>query len=276
MAITLAALHRYLVKSCRGDALGVARFDARGLVDDRRLMVVDHTGMFLSQRRVARLAVIAPTLSGGRLDLTAPGHPPITVDLTIRRPRRPVSVWRHRGDGEDLGDPVAAWLGCVLGQAARLVRLPDDVVRPIDPAYATSPSDQTAFTDGFPLLLTSVASLEDLNRKLADPVPMDRFRPNLVIAGAEPFAEDSWRRIRIGALELSVVKPCARCVVTTIDQATAERGDEPLRTLAGFRTVDGAVLFGQNLIHHGAGPISVGDPVTVLDSRSPVWAQGRT
>jgi uncharacterized protein YcbX len=140
--------------------------------------------------------------------------------------------------------------------------MPDDVVRPIDPRFATG-GDRVSFTDGFPLLLITQASLDGLNARLERPLPMNRFRPNLVISGATPHAEDGWQRVRIGEIEFAVVKPCARCVTTTIDQNTATAGREPLRTLATYRKVGSNVMFGQNVIHLGQGRISVGDAVHV-------------
>jgi uncharacterized protein YcbX len=142
-----------------------------------------------------------------------------------------------------------------------------DHARRVNPEFFPAGA-YTAFSDGYPLLLLSEASLEDLNARLPEPLPMDRFRPNLVVRGCAPYAEDGWRRIRIGAIELAVVKPCDRCVVTTIDQATGERsGTEPLRTLAGYRNTERGVLFGQNVVHLGQGSIEVGAEVEVLEVR---------
>ncbi len=263
MAITVASLHRYVIKSCRGESLDDAVLDARGIADDRRFMVVDASGGFLSQRQLPRLALIVPHLSDTLVTLTAPDVAPLTIDLSLLRTRLPVSVWEHRGEGEDCGDVAAAWLTSALARPARLVRMPDDARRAVDPRYADSASDQTGYSDGYPLLLVNRASLDALNARLPVPVPLDRFRPNLVIAGAEPFAEDAWRRIRIGDVEFAVVKPCARCVTITVDQVTGERGPEPLRTLATFRSSGGKVLFGQNLVHRALGRLRVGDPLTI-------------
>jgi uncharacterized protein YcbX len=141
--------------------------------------------------------------------------------------------------------------------------MPDDVTRPLDPTYA-SPGDRTSFTDGYPLLLTAEASLADLNARMASPLPMDRFRPSLVMDGAAAFAEDGWRRVRIGEVVFRITKGCDRCVITTIDQQTGEAGPEPLRTLATFRKRDGKVWFGQNLVPEGSGTIRTGDPVIPL------------
>ena len=263
MAITVVALHRYVVKSCRGEALAHAALDARGIADDRRFMVVDGEGGFLTQRQLPALALIVPRLDGDHLHVNAAGRAGLAIDLAKPRARRAVTVWEHHGAGEDCGDAAAAWLSAALGRTARLVRMPDDEVRPVDPRFAATPGDQTGFSDGFPLLLINRASLAALDARLDVPAPLDRFRPNVVIDGADAFAEDAWSRIRIGPVEFAVVKPCARCVTITVDQATAKLSREPLRTLAAFRSVGGKVLFGQNLVHRGLGTLHLGDTLHV-------------
>jgi uncharacterized protein YcbX len=142
--------------------------------------------------------------------------------------------------------------------------MPDDSVRPVDPDYA-GPGHRVGFADGFPFLLISEASLDDLNARLAHPLPMARFRPNLVVGGCEAFAEDRWRRIRIGDLVLDLVKPCSRCIIPTIDIATGERDAEPLRTLMTYRRHDNRILFGQNLVHRGTGLLRRGMSVEVIE-----------
>jgi uncharacterized protein YcbX len=173
-------------------------------------------------------------------------------------------VWSDRCAAQR-GDPSAdAWLSDFLGHACRLVFMPDEGVRPVDPRYA-QPQDRTAFSDGFPLLLISQPSLDDLNSRLVEPLPMLRFRPNLVVEGCAPYAEDDWRHIRIGDLPLRVVKPCSRCKITTVDPYTAETGSEPLRTLASYRRQGKQVYFGQNLIHDRPGELALDMPVEVLE-----------
>jgi len=267
--IAVTALHVYPVKSCAGVALARAEVGPRGIRQDREYMVVEAaTGAFLTPRELPRMALIRPALADGRLRLEAPGMPPIGVAPVPdgEGEAREVVVWKDACRAVDQGDEVAAWLGEFLGIDCRLVRMADDHVRRVDPAYATGERDQVGFADGYPFLLISEESLADLNGRLAEPLPMNRFRPNLVVAGGgAPFLEDGWRRVRIGGLGFAVVKPCARCAITTTDQATGARGKEPLRTLATFRRGERGVLFGQNLIHDGEGEIAVGDRVTVLD-----------
>lgn len=258
------ALYRYPIKSCRGTALQEAIVDARGIVDDRRYMIVDATGRFLTQRELPRLALVAPSIDGPRLHLSAPDMPPLTLYPTADGIRRDVVIWHDACAATDQGDDVSSWLSAFLAVPCRLVRMADDVVRRVDARYAGA-NDQVGFADGFPLLLTSEASLDDLNGRLETSLPMDRFRPDIVVDGFVPYEEDGWSRIRIAGIVFGVVKPCARCPITTVDQQTAERAKEPLRTLATYRSVPGrGVMFGQNLVHDRDGVIRVGDEVELV------------
>jgi uncharacterized protein YcbX len=265
----VTALNVYPVKSCAATPLHEAELGARGILHDREFMVVDTNRRFLTQREQPRLALIKPVRTDSTLTLSGPGMAPLTVE-PVEDQRHEVSIWRDRVVAADQGDRVAEWLSTYLGTGCRLVGLPDDVVRPVDPDFASQPGDQVGLADGFPVLLISEESLADLNRRLAQPLPMNRFRPNVVISGAGvPYAEDGWAEIRIGELAFSVVKACARCVTTTTDQVTAQRGPEPLGTLATYRRVARGVLFGQNLIHAEAGLIAVGDSVRVCREAVP-------
>ncbi len=260
----------YPIKSCAGTSLQAAAIDARGFAHDRRWLVVDPAWSFLTQRDLARMALIQPALADGCLHLSAPGMGgfALPVDQTGRRVE--VTIWHDSGIGAvDQGDAAADWLSAYLKQAVRLVRFADDAVRPVDPRYAPRPTDQTGFSDGYPFLILSEESLADLNSRLDDPLPMNRFRPNLVVRGAEAaFAEDTWKAIRIGDLIFDLVKPCARCAITTTDQATGQRGKEPLRTLATYRQgPKGSPLFGQNAIHRSTGIIHQGDAVEIVEYR---------
>jgi uncharacterized protein YcbX len=261
--VTLASLHIYPVKACGGLSPAEWPVDDFGLRNDRRWMVVNLAGRFLTQREAPRLALIRPVLETGGRVLRAPAMPELRLPLVpATRERVPVQVWGDTTEGVPVSPEAAQWLSRYLGSLARLVWMPDDVLRPTDPRYAEG--YRVSFADGFGFLVISEASLADLNRRLETPLPMNRFRPNLVVSGTEPFAEDGWRRIRIGGLELGVVKPCGRCVVTTTDQETAERGQEPLRTLATFRERDGKLMLGMNAVHRGTGRLAMGMPVEVL------------
>lgn len=254
----------YPVKSAAGIPLAEARLDRFGIADDRRWMVVDDAGVFITQREEPRLALIRPALDEDGLELGSPGGAPLRVSRGTDGPPRLVRIWRDTVAAADCGEAPARWLSALLERPVRLVFLPESCVRPLDPTYGAG--RRIAFPDGFPLLLIGTASLDDLNRRLAAPVPMNRFRPNVVVTTTEPFAEDRWRRIRIGGVCFQVAKPCERCTIPAVDQATAEQGKEPLTTLATYRRRDGKVFFGQNLVHEANGRIVRGDEVTMLES----------
>lgn len=264
MTRTVTALYRYPVKSCRGIGIERGEIGPRGFDGDRGFVIVNENRVFLTQRDIPRLALIVPKLAETTLSLSALGTEPITLPIRRAGPIEPVTVWRDTCEAVDQGDDVANWLSGYLDRDVRLMRMADGSVRRVDPAYARQPDDQVSFADAYPFLLISQASLDDLNSRMGAPLPMNRFRPNIVVAGCEPYAEDSWRTIRIGSVLFDVVKPCARCVTTQIDQATAKQGADPLRTLARYRLVNGGMLFGQNLIHHGPGMISAGDEVQIV------------
>jgi len=266
VTLRVTGLFVYPVKSCAGTALQEAKLGARGIEHDREFMVVGPDHRFLTQRELPRLALIRPHLEDGRLRLAAPDYAAIELAPGDTGARYEVAVWRDTVCAVDQGDAVAEWFSSFLGTGVRLVRMPRDVVRRVDPAYAPRITDQLGFADGYPALLISEESLEDLNGRLAEPLPMNRFRPNIVLRGSGiPFAEDTWAKISIGSVPFDVVKACARCVTTTTDQRTAARGAEPLVTLATYRRVPRGVLFGQNLVHAAEGTLRVGDEVTVRE-----------
>jgi len=257
----LSSLHVYPIKSCGGFSPEAWDVDDHGLLYDRRWMVVDPGGDFITQRDQPRMALIRVGVSYPHLTVEAPGMPKLTLPLEPVGGRQlRVRVWADQVDAWLPDQRADQWFAEFLGLPCGLAYMPDAVLRPVDPDYA-APWREVSFADAFPFLIVGQASLDELNRRLAEPVPMDRFRPNLVLAGAEPYAEDRWRRIRIGDLTFELVKPCARCVITTTDQATAARGVEPLRTLAGYRTIDGKVMFGQNALHDMAGWVKKGESV---------------
>lgn len=275
----LSALHLYPVKSCRGLGVSAAELDDYGFVGDRRFMVVSAVdGKFFTQRTHPRMALIGTALTKDDLILSAPHHGSVTVGRALRptvrdkpRPARLVTVWKSTVTADDCGDEPAGWLSDFLGLPLRLVRMGDSYQRPIVKPTA-QPGDVVSFADACPLLVISEASLDDLNDRLAarheEPLPMNRFRPNLVVTGCAPYAEDTWTRIRIGDVVLRNAGLCARCPVTTTDQETAERGKEPLKTFATYRRdpVDPTdVNFGVNLIHETKrGILRVGATVEMI------------
>jgi len=263
-SLTLSALGVYPVKSAGGVALASVRVDARGLAGDRRWMVVDSKRRFLTQRTHPHLALVSVTIAGDGLVLNAPGMPALEVRTPppAATPVR-VQVWDDVCDAVTAGEEAARWVSRVLGESVELFHMHGGSHRRVQGKGGT-PGFELSFADAFPFLLISEGSLADLNRRLDRPLPMDRFRPNLVVRGCEPYAEDGWSRIRIGAIDFHVVQPCIRCTTTTVDQKTGERGREPLATLATFRRVGNGVLFGQNVVHAGVGDLHLGDEVRVL------------
>ena len=264
----LNGLYVYPIKSAAGIAVKEWEIDRRGLRHDRRWMLVDESGCFMSQRRFARMALIRVRIEPDCLIVDAPGMP--SLELPLRPPAGRLvlaRVWDDLVESLTVGDGEDRWFSRFLDVSCRLVYLPEESVRPVDPTYYGRPGDQLGLADAFPFLLISEASVAELNARLEQPVPMDRFRPSLVVKGCEPFDEDDWRLVRIGPITFRVVKPCSRCTITTVDQRTADTGKEPLRTLARFRTRDRKVLFGQNLIHDNLGTLHAGDPVEILWSR---------
>jgi uncharacterized protein YcbX len=262
----LAEIRIYPVKSLRGDAHASAVVEPRGLAGDRRWLVVDEADRFLTQRELPHMATVAARNEPGGLALTAPGRPPIFVPIPpADATPRLVTIWRDTVDAVVAGPEAERWLTGALGVPCTLVYQANPASRPVNPAFA-APGDVVSFADGYPLLVTSTASLSDLNARLLAKVPMLRFRPNLVVEGAHPWAEDDWQRIRIGAASFRVPKPCDRCGIPSIDQETGLRPDpeEPLRTLKTFRRdASGRVLFGMNLVPETLGSVQVGDAVEV-------------
>lgn len=263
MPLRLTGLNVYPIKSARGIALDQSDVDDFGLRYDRRWMVVDQSGQFLSQRTQPRLALVVPTIDGEMLRVAAPGMQPLETPLEPSQTvTTDVVVWKDSCSVTWVGETAARWFTEFLDITCSLVHMSADVVRLANPAFAPAGS-RVSFTDGYPFMLLSEESVADLNSRLEEPLPMNRFRPNLVVAGGEAYAEDGWTRIEIGGFPLRVVKPCLRCVITTTDQITMARGKEPLRTLATYRKVDGEVMFGQNAVHESAGRLRVGDAVVV-------------
>jgi uncharacterized protein YcbX len=260
----VSALHIYPVKSCRGHALSEAVVEPWGLAGDRRWMVVDHDVGFITQREEPRLATVEVAVRDDGIELARAGKRIFVPLPDADAERRNVTVWRSTVPARLAAVPLGELLD---GAALRLAYMDDPTVRSSNPQFSRE-EDRVSFADGYPLLLATDDSLADLNRRMPAPLSMDRFRPNLVISGAPPWAEDTWRRVRVGEVTFRVVKPCDRCIVTTTDQRTGERGaagGEPLRALATFRRRGSQVFFGQNLIPDGTGTIRIGDPVEVLD-----------
>lgn len=262
--LKVSELNIYPVKSLRQVSLSASRVEAYGLKHDRRWMVIDKDGNMITQRQLARMCLIQPHLLECGIKLSAPNMPDLMVKVPADDNKLTVTVWNDNCLAYDAGNHAAQWLSDFLSIACRLVYYPDDAFRQVDLQYARE-GDRTAFSDGFPLLLISQASLDDLNQRLKTPLPMKRFRPNLVLEGSQAFAEDGWKKIRIGDIIFRVVKPCSRCIIPNIDIETAEIGKEPARTLSSYRKNNNKIYFGQNIIAEGEGKLTIGMPAEIIE-----------
>lgn len=254
----------YPVKSMRGVEVQQLELDEKGVVGDRRWMVVDAQHRFVTQRTVTALTQLQPTLIENGLRIDDGGR---TLDVALpalTAPRHDVTVWRDTFPALDAGEEAAAWLSARLGFPARLVAFADDVRREVDVTYAKDA--QTTFTDAYPLLIVNEASLDALNAQLPAPIPMARFRPNLVVRADAAWVEDGWKKLTIDGVALDGVKPCARCVAITTDQRTGERpqGSLPLTALTQLHSLPGrGAIFGMNLVHRALGTLRVDAPVSL-------------
>lgn len=262
---TLRSIHIYPLKSCAPLPRSEAAIGTRGIAHDRRWMVVDENLRFITGRELPRLTLIRAVPDDDAIVFDAPGMPSLRVDPPTVTERLRTNVFDDIVEPLFAADAAHLWVSAFLGKPCRLVHMDPGCVRPVDPDYSVA-GDEVSFADGFPLLLISQAAVDHLNTRLAAPVPTLRFRPNLVVDGTQPHAEDGWKRIRIGAVEFDVVKACSRCVFTTVDFERGERdpSGEPLRTLTTYRRTPKGVTFGQNLIPRRFGTLRVGDDVEVL------------
>jgi uncharacterized protein YcbX len=231
------------------------------------MMLVDAGGKLLTQRQHPILATVAVALNDDTIELVA-GKESLIFSPSLDGKRIPVEVWDDATIAIDQGEELARWFENIIGFPCRLVRQSPNEIRPVDPEYAGNSETPVSFADGYPILIANTASLNDLNDRLSEKIPMGRFRPNIVIESDEPFIEGTWKTIRIGDVSYSLVKPCSRCLVTTIDQETGEKHPtmEPLKTLATFRKFPGGLMFGENIIPRQTGFIQVGDSLDILEA----------
>jgi uncharacterized protein YcbX len=268
--LTFRELYIYHIKSLGGIALNAATLADRGFEYDRRWMLVDENNQFLSQREVNTMALLKVQLTEQGLlvqhtgkpgtELLIPFQPAITESVMV-------TVWSNHCRAYPVSDVVDAWFTKQLGLPCRLVYMPESTHRFVDSRYAHH-KEITSFSDGYPLLLIGQASLDELNSRLPAPLPMNRFRPNIVFTGGTAFLEDSMKQFEINGIRFFGVKPCARCIITTIDQQTAEKAKEPLKTLSSYRMKNNKVYFGQNLLYEGTGVISIGDTITIHEQKA--------
>jgi uncharacterized protein len=263
--LKVSELYIYPIKSLGGIALNSAKLTDRGFEHDRRWMLVDDNNQFMTQREVNGMALLKVQLTEQGLliknsgvageELLVPFEPTI-AETTM------VTVWSNHCRAQRVSDEADAWFSKQLGISCKLMYMPDSTNRFVDGRYAHN-KEITSFSDAFPLLLIGQASLDDLNSRLTIPLPMNRFRPNVVFTGGTAFEEDTMKQFEINGITFFCVKPCARCVMTTIDQQSGTKAKEPLKTLSTYRMKYNKVLFGQNLLYNGYGTVSVGDTITI-------------
>lgn len=259
-------IYIYPIKSLGGIRLESAEVEEKGFQYDRRWMLVDEEGLFLSQRTISKLAQLHLKLDNDFLTVFKCDQAERTISIPLELESDQsirVTVWDDTMDAKLVGKIYDDWFSEILSMKVRLVKMPDSTQRKVSSKYATN-NESVSFADGMPYLLIGQSSLDDINSRIENPVPMNRFRPNIVFSGGKPFGEDSWKKILIGKINFHVVKPCARCVMPTIDQNSGMKNKEPMKTLATYRTVGSKVMFGQNMIAGSNGILKVGDEVKLL------------
>ncbi|GAB3891357.1 MOSC domain-containing protein [Larkinella knui] len=266
----LKEIRIYPIKSLGGISLSEAVVERKGFRYDRRWMLVKPDGTFLTQRENTVMALVEVALTDRQLRVYHRHRPDDVLEIPLEETTEEqltAYVWENQAvDSRVVSQQADDWFSRLLGFPCRLVYMPETSLRPVDPAYA-QPGDVVSFADGYPYLVISTDSLDELNRRAEKPLEMSRFRPNLVVEGVLPHDEDTWYRFKIGDLSFYGVKPCARCVLTTIDPETSRKGKEPLKALATYRRLDNKILFGQNVLAETPGLLRVGEPVTILERR---------
>lgn len=272
--MNLSEINIYPIKSLGGISLKSTTVENRGLQYDRRRMLVDETNKFLTQREFPKMATVGVEISNNNLVVSSNGKSLEIPFETNSDETASVKIWSSRCRAKVYEREINRWFSDVLQIECKLVLMPAETVRKVNYFYAVHKTDTVSFADGYPVLLIGEESLTDLNSRLKTPVPMNRFRPNLVVSGADAFAEDGWKQIKIGDAVFHVVKPCGRCVMTTIEQESGEKqGTEPLKTLASYRipkrSIKKKILFGQNLIAETIGTVlNVGDTVEIIETKN--------
>lgn len=267
--ISLSELNIYPVKSLGGISLNEAEVTDRGLKYDRRWMIVDRDEKSLTQRSLPQMALLKTKISHNKLILShkTKDIPPLVIPINSKLIETTiVSIWDDLVTAFLVGKYADEWLSDVLDHKCRIVFMSDDALRFVDRSYAAQ-NEVVSFADAYPFLIIGQRSLEDLNSRLKVELPVNRFRPNIIFSGGEPYEEDSWKKFKIGEVIFEAVKPCSRCASINVNQETAEKEDEPLKTLAAYRAVNNKVTFGMNLIHEGKGMLHVGEEIVVLEKK---------
>lgn len=263
--LSLSEINIYPVKSLAGISLQSSEVEDRGLKYDRRWVLVDDSNVFFTQRDFPEMALIKVDIGkdGLKLQHKRKNIYPLNVPFEFQHSKKDnVVIWNDTVVGEFYSQDIDDWFSDILGIKCHLVKMPESTKRVVDTKYAANKI--VSFADGYPFLIIGQSSLDDLNSRMEKPLPMNRFRTNIVFTGGNSFEEDNWKKFKIGDVEFEAVKPCARCVITTTNQETSERLHEPLLTLSKFRKVGNEVMFGMNLVCHSTGKIEIGDNIKVL------------
>lgn len=274
MELTVTQLNIYPVKSLAGISLKASKVEARGLAYDRRWMLIDEQNLFISQRKFPEMALLQPSIANGSMTISHKNNRvesfSFQLDETIGEPI-PVTTWDDTCLALEVSKEASAWFSKTLGGSCRLVYMPDNSIRPADPRYAITEDDKVSFADGYPILMFDEASVEQIVKKSGVPIPLNRFRGNIIFKGGHAHVEDEFKVFEINGLTFHGVKPCARCIMTTIDQQKAEiTSKEPLKTLATYRKAGHKILFGQNVIPPTEGTVAVGDIIHVKEMGKPI------
>jgi len=260
--LVLSEINIYPIKSLGGISLQSSEVEERGLKYDRRWVLVDESNKFFTQRDFPEMALIKVAVGENGLHLKhiIKNVEPLVVPFNFEHQEKSdVVIWDDTVTGEFYNNQIDQWFSDILDTKCRLVKMPESTRRVVDKTYAKNKI--VSFADGYPFLIIGLASLDDLNSRLNESLPMNRFRPNFVFTGGKPYEEDNWKSFKIGALIFRAVKPCARCVITTTDQETAGRAHEPLLTLSKYRRIDNKVMFGMNVVSESTGQVKLGDNV---------------
>jgi uncharacterized protein len=268
--LRISELYIYPVKSLGGIAVSAAQLTDRGFQYDRRWMLVDEQNQFLTQRQYPQMALLQTGITTNGIEVYHKNNPVERISIPLaadENEKYTVKIWDDWCEALTISKQINEWFSDMLQAPCRLVFMPDDALRKVDMRYAVHSTDITNFSDGYPLLVISQASLDDLNRRLESPLPMDRFRPNIVITGANPYEEDEMEEFIIGDMHFYGVKLCSRCMITTINQQSIVKGKEPLKTLATYRMMNNNIYFGQNILYNKTGIVKTGDPIRVVKQK---------
>lgn len=270
--LSVSHLYVYPIKSLGGIELTIARLTDRGFEHDRRWMLVDEEHRFMTQRVYPQMALLRTAIHANEITVYEKGNEVDKISLNLYptgNGMMKVQVWDDVCDAMQMSDEINQWFSQKLNHVCKLVYMPDESKRKVDVNYALN-NDINGFSDAFPVLMIGQASLDDLNSRLEKSVPMNRFRPNIVFTGGEPFEEDTMKHFRISGIDFYTVKPCARCVTTTTDQETGITAKEPLKTLAAYRSANNNVYFGQNILYKNEGVIKVREELKVVQTKTPL------